>query len=101
MVKWLVIWSGNTNDFAFYIYFHLTAVWTGSGATFTAGNHTVMDKSMKHPCLALTWFPPRLLCFYTVVTLFQSKLSASWCCNGWDMNFSELMSEFQYCQITQ
>ena len=29
--------------------FHLTAVWTGSGATFTAGNHIVMDMSMKHP----------------------------------------------------
>ena len=60
MVKWLVIWSDNTNDFASYIYiFHLTAVWTGSGATSTAGNHIVMDMSMKHPCLASTWVPSR------------------------------------------
>jgi hypothetical protein len=46
-------------------YYYLTAVWTGTGAT--TGNHTVMDTSMKSPCLASTWVPSGLLNFYTVV----------------------------------
>ena len=59
--------NDNTNGFASDVYiFYLTAVWTGTGAT--TGNHTVMDTSMKSPCLASTWVPLGLLYFYTVVT---------------------------------
>ena len=56
--------------FCFLYIFHLTEVWTGSGATFTAGNHTVMDMSMKHlqslkhPCLASTFIFRFILAIY-------------------------------------
>ena len=63
--KWLVQWFC-----ILCIFFHLTAVWTGSGATFTAGNYTPADTPMKCRCLALIWVP-----FRTFILLYCSNTS--------------------------
>ena len=42
--------------------------------------------SMKCPCLASTWVPFRTFILLYCTNTSWSKLSASWCCNGWDTN---------------